>query len=550
MTFGACQSRDVDAPHSLPPSRLDALHGLLDLDRLAEIGVDRGATALADGADALTWAEVHDAVARLSGAIVAAGVAPGDRVAVHMRKSVWSFVTVHAVVRAGGVMVPLDPMAPPGAVRRVLAEASPTILVSDAAARVLAEVVADASVETLVRRGAPIDPVDGVRVIGWGDALGHEPAPPAEVGGDAAAYIIFTSGSTGRPKGIVHTHASALAYARRAAATYGIGPSDVLANIASLHFDQSTFELYAGPLAGAEVLVIPDAVLRFPASATELIERFGVTVVYTVPYVLRQFVDRGALDQRDLSSVRWIKFGGEVYPPGELAALRAAVPSARLSNVYGPAEVNQCTHHHLADGRQDAPVPIGRPWWGTDVRVCDRDGSVVAVGDPGELWVATPTMMVGYWRRPELTAASVVERDGRRWYRTGDLVRWSHGDLEFLGRDDHQVKVRGQRVEIEAVEAALADVSGVVEAGVVAIDPGDAGTLDLVAAVIVDGDLDPVSVRAELGRRLGPAAVPTRIVAVDRLPRTSNGKVDRGAVREALLNGVVETDPSDPNPSR
>ncbi len=155
-------------------------------------------------------------------------------------------------------------------------------------------------------------------------------------------------------------------------------------------------------------------------------------------------------------------------------------------------------------------------------------------------------MMAGYWRRPDLTADVIVEEEGRRWYRTGDLVRWSDGELEFLGRDDHQVKVRGQRVEIEPIEAALVDVPGVSAAGVVAIESDDLGAVELVAAVIADEGFDAGVVRAALARSLPPAAVPARIVGVSELARTSNGKVDRGAVREALLNGAAE--PPDPSP--
>ena len=150
--------------------------------------------------------------------------------------------------------------------------------------------------------------------------------------------------------------AVALAYVRLAAAAYDLAPSDRFANIAGLHFDQSTFELYVAPFVGAAVTVVPDAVLRFPASVSELVERERVTVWYSVPYVLRQLVTRGALDARDLRSIRWILYGGESYPPDELADLMRALPAATVSNVYGPAEVNQCMRHDLTE----PPVPARR----------------------------------------------------------------------------------------------------------------------------------------------------------------------------------------------
>ncbi len=159
-------------------------------------------------------------------------------------------------------------------------------------------------------------------------------APLVEVDPGDPAYIIYTSGSTGRPKGIVHSHRSALAYATRGSDAYDLTAADRLANIAPLHFDQSTFELYAAPLVGAAVIIVPEPVLRFPASLSELIEEQRVTVWYSVPYLLDQLSTRGALDQRDLTSLRWVLFGGEVYPPGALARLmRQLAPRPVLERV-------------------------------------------------------------------------------------------------------------------------------------------------------------------------------------------------------------------------
>jgi acyl-coenzyme A synthetase/AMP-(fatty) acid ligase len=291
------------------------------------------------------------------------------------------------------------------------------------------------------------------------------------------------------------------------------------------------------------VVVVPDALLRFPASTSELIERERVTVWYSVPYILRQLVERGALDQRDLSSLRWILFGGEVYPPGELAALMAAIPSVRVSNVYGPAEVNQCTYFHLDEPpAADDPVPIGRAWPETELLIVGEDREPVPDGAPGELLVATTTMMAGYWKRPDLTAASIDERDGRRWYRTGDLVRRrSDGELEFLGRADNQVKIRGQRVELEAVDAVLLDTPGVREGGVVIDRSGT--DHELVAGVVVEPGADATSIARAMSARLPGAAVPTTIVALDSIPRSPNGKIDRSALVTELTMGRTAGEP-------
>jgi amino acid adenylation domain-containing protein len=540
-----------DCPRSPRSSPVSLLSDLLDPERLRTVVGDVDSLAITDGDRSLSHAAFAGEVARMAGRLVAAGIAPGRRVAVHQHKGVGSFVAVHAVLRAGAVMVPLDPLAPPAHANRVLRDAGATAVITDSAASKLDGLLVGTGVEVALltgrARAALDDRPSGVDVglLDW-EATNDDEAlsTPVARDPDDPAYVIYTSGSTGRPKGIVHSHRSGLAYAESAAATYELGPDDRLVNIASLHFDQSTFELYAAPLAGASVVVVPDAVLRFPASIAALVAETDATVWYSVPYVLRQLATRGALDQHDLSGLRWVLFGGENYPPGELSELMQQLPGARFSNVYGPAEVNQCTFHHLDEPpSDDAPVPIGRPWVGTDVRIVDDDLDPVAPGTPGELLVRTPTMMSGYRDRPELTAAAIValpdDPDGRRWYRTGDLaVEDEAGRLVFLGRIDHQVKVRGQRVELEAVETAVLDVEGVHECGVVAM--GDGGDVELIAVVVADDGLDETTLRRSIARRLPAAAVPAEVRRVAAIPHTSSGKVDRGAIVRQIEASVGE----------
>ncbi len=514
---------------------------LVDADRLDALGVARGAPALTDGSTAMSWGEYADLVARTAGALLAAGVACGDRVGVHLAKSVHSFVAVHAVLRAGAVMVPVDPLAPVDHAAAVLTDAGVQVVISDARPVVLEPLIEQAALSTvLLSRAASVPEIAAgtVTLLTTAAIDSAEPAGLPQLDTDDPAYIIYTSGSTGRSKGIVHTHRSALAYAVAGAETYRLTSDDRMVNIAPLHFDQSTFELYSAPLVGAAVIVVPDPVLRFPASVASLVEAERATVWYSVPHLLVQMVTRGAIADRDLSSLRWILFGGEVFPPRQLAALMRLVPSARVSNVYGPAEVNQCTNFDLdAPPDGDDPIPIGRPWPAARVRVVDTEAPVgsaraVSAGEPGVLLVASETMMAGYWRRDELTEAAIVrDGDGTRWYVTGDLVvENAAGDLVFLGRVDNQVKLRGHRIELEAIDSILGDVEGVDAATVVVIRPRDADHT-LVALVVVSGDAAAVVERArrELRRRLPRYAVPAHVRVVDRLPRTSSGKIDRRA---------------------
>ncbi|MEY2960069.1 MAG: hypothetical protein RLZZ01_2637, partial [Actinomycetota bacterium] len=367
--------------------------------------------AVTDGRDRYSWSDYDRRIGAVAGALSAMGVRRGDRVAVLTPKSVHSFVAVHAIQRAGGVVVPVDWFAPPEMVRSVVADAEPAAVVG----------VLDDTHRSIVADLLPVvDPTDP-------DVLARPPDLVADAEGPRPgdpAYIIYTSGSTGRPKGIVHTHESALAYACAAALTYGIGENDRVANIAPLHFDQSTFELYAAPLAGSATIVVPDGVIRFPSSLAKMLATERATVLYTVPYVIRQLVERGGAAGHDLSRLRWVKFGGESFPIGALRSAMSAMPNARFSNVYGPAEVNQCTFHHVdvvPDDTVDA-IPIGAPWDGVRVVVVDpATGEECRTGTAGELWVSGPTTMRGYWRRPDLDELSMVRRsdDRQPWYRTG-----------------------------------------------------------------------------------------------------------------------------------
>jgi amino acid adenylation domain-containing protein len=517
------------------------LADLVDRDRLDAIGVSLDSQALTDTTTSLSWGEYADRVASTAGSLVAVGVQPGDRVGVHLAKSVNSFVAVHAVIRAGAVVVPVDPLAPAELAGSVLLDAGVEVVITDARPAVLDALAAQVDLRAILlpRAGASAQNESGGPIVLTGADIDAVPAgAPVAVDPAAPAYIIYTSGSTGRPKGIVHTHRSALAYAVAAAAGYELSSDDRMVNIAPLHFDQSTFELYAAAIVGAAVIVVPDPVLRFPASVAALVEAERATVWYSVPHLLMQMVGRGALAERDLSPLRWILFGGEVFPPRQLAELMTLIPSARVSNVYGPAEVNQCTRHDLgAPPTGDDPVPIGRAWDAAQVRVVASDEPIspdhpVPAGDTGVLLVASDTMMAGYWRRDDLTAASTVIDDGVRWYVTGDLVVENpSGELVFLGRVDNQVKIRGHRVELEAIDSVLADVEGVTAATVVVDRSAD--DAQLVALLVVDADRDVAAVTERAlaaSRRLLPRyAVPSGFRRVGSLPQTSTGKIDRKA---------------------
>ncbi len=499
------------------------------------------------GTESLTWAELDRRVGQLATALIQVGVQRGDRVGIYLHKSIESLVAVHGIVRAGAAYVPIDPLAPTATVETILADCGIKVLVTHPPRTKGVEAI-QASVIAV-----GLEP-------SWDEVATLEPSPPSNNLADDLAYVMYTSGSTGKPKGIMHTHRSGMAYALMAAEIYQLGPDDRVANFSPLHFDMSTFEVLAGVSAASRVVLIPEPYLRMPASLTTYLAEQGCTTLYTVPSLMQQMMYRGALGERDLSSVRWVMPAGEVFPPEPLLELMRLLPHAKFSNVYGPAEVNQCTHCHFSERYQlylsdtsspsdqaVPPVPIGEASRDAEVMLIDDDDRPIDGPGVGALIVRTSTMMAGYWNRPDLTAAGFMSRVGpdgleQRWYRTGDLVeRTDAGDLIFLGRKDNQVKVRGNRIELEVVEASVGNLAGV-EQVVVGVRGSD-GEHVLVAHYVAAPGADEPDVnewRQAVARQVPNYAVPSAFEAVDAFPLTPSGKIDRRTARQRIAEPEAE----------
>lgn len=508
------------------------------VDRAAMRAPDRDAIRYMGSS--LTYAALAERSNRLAGLLRAQGVQRGDRVGIHAGKGLAAAVALHGIMKAGAAYVPLDPSSPP---------ARQAFIVRDCDIRhVVTEPSRRAALQLLLAEGVPVEcvvgvdesPAEGVRACSWSDVEAHPGVAhdPDLVEMDLA-YVLYTSGSTGTPKGVMHSHRSALAFARVAADTYGFNGDDRMSNHAPLHFDLSTMDYFSSALAGATTVIIPDAHTRLPASYAALIEAERLTVLYAVPLALTHLLLHGALDKRDLSSVRWVLFGGEPFPTHHLRALMAALPGARFSNVYGPTEVNGVTYWivpSLAAG-DDTPIPIGQPFANVEARIVDASDQPVAEGEAGELLVRTPTMMRGYWGRPDLDARAFWSRPvfGHLtdvYHRTGDLVRRrSDGMLEFHGRKDRQVKARGYRIELDEIEVVMGTHEAVESAAAFAV-PDDDGSLHVEGAVTVrEGHtLTLEALRAHLAAALPRYAIPEQLEILEAMPRTSTGKIDRRAL--------------------
>jgi amino acid adenylation domain-containing protein len=437
------------------------------------------------------------------------GVGRGDRVGLCLQRSAALVAAALGVLKAGAAYLPLDPGYP--AARREF-------------------MVADAGVAVVLTHPPVRDRVPAaVPVVLDVTALPPGPAgrPAAAAGSADPAYVIYTSGSTGTPKAVVNNHAGIVNRLLWMQQEYRLDHTDVVLHKTPYSFDVSVWELFWPLLAGARVVVAAPAGHKDPAYLQGVLTRHQVTTVHFVPSMLRLF-----LDSADLGSCRWLRrviCSGEELPADLARRYHAAGPTGALHNLYGPTEAAiDVSHWPCRPGAADPVVPIGRPVANTSLYLLDQHDTPVPVGVPGELCVGGVQVAAGYLGRPELTAQRFGPDPFRpgRMYRTGDLARWrADGAVEYLGRLDDQVKLRGFRIELGEVTAAIRAEDGVRDAVVVARDDR------LVGYVVGDADrIGSAGLRERLATRLPDYLVPARVVWLDALPLSANGKVDRAAL--------------------
>lgn len=501
--------------------------------------------ALRCSGQSLSYAELAQRAASLARLLLEHGVQRGDRVGIYLNKSLESHVAVYGIMMAGAAYVPLDPFAPVARTCYVIRDCGIRWLVTGEEKRANLPAILDAQPDMACLLGVTPGGDLAAPAIPW-DQVWDAPAALPDLGLTEMdlAYILYTSGSTGDPKGIMHTHRSGLAFAQWAAATYDLRADDRLSNHAPLHFDLSTFDLFAGALAGATTVIIPEALTKFPASVARLMAEERISVWYSVPFALIQLLQRGNLPGRDLSALRWVLFAGEVFPTKHLRSLMATLPGPRYSNLYGPTETNVCTYYHVAGLPEDTDetIPIGIACENAHALVIDADGQPAVAGAVGELVIRGPIVMRGYWGRPDMSERgflrhAVFPHYSDIFYRTGDLVQQrTDGNFVYLGRKDRQIKTRGYRVELDEIEVALLAHAQVEEAAVYPVPDGDGSNLIEAAVIARNGyQLSPDQLVEHLSGRLPWYAVPAKIELTDDFPRTSTGKIDRRALRERAL---------------
>ncbi|WJK39429.1 amino acid adenylation domain-containing protein [Solwaraspora sp. WMMA2056] len=483
----------------------------------------------------LTFADLARSVDALAAELRGRGIGADDRVAVLAARSLELVVAVHAVARAGAAYVPVDPGYPAQRIATLLADSAARIVLTDGSA---------SAADAVARMPAPGSTV--VPVTPWlSRAPGAVPAAfprPTDL-----AYVIYTSGSTGRPKGTMVEHRSVVNRLHWMQRRYPIGADDVLLQKTPSSFDVSVWELFWWSFTGARLALAPPGSERDPDQLLQVIERCQVTVIHFVPSMLGPLLDlleRAPQRRRQAVTLRLVFASGEALTPERVRQFNrifhadppAGRPLPLLVNLYGPTEATvDVSYYDCPTGPQavDDRVPIGRAIDNIWLSVLDAHGTPQPPGIAGELCVSGVGVARGYLDRPDLTRDRFVAdplRPGERMYRTGDLARWlADGNLEYLGRLDEQVKIRGNRVELGEVRRHLATLPGVRDAVVVDHRSATHGTR-LVGYYVADQPIDPTDLRTGLARSLPDFMVPSFFVRIDAVPLTPNGKTDRRAL--------------------
>ncbi|PZV91682.1 non-ribosomal peptide synthetase [Micromonospora phaseoli] len=487
-------------------------------------GLSPGAVAVVDGDVSVSYGSLVARADALAVRLVGLGVGRGSLVGLSCRRSVDLVVGMLGVLRAGGAYLPLDPDYP---VQR------------------LEFMLADTDVRVVVGHRDLLDqlPLTGREAVDITDVTtGTDPArrhlldEQDRRGGDDAAYVIYTSGSTGTPKGVVVPHRGITRLVGRPDYVE-LTPQTVIAQLSNASFDAITFEVWGALANGGQVVIVPTETVLSPVGLAAHLRARSVSTVFITTALFNATVNTVP---DAFATVRQLYFGGETFDPGTVGRLiDSGQGPAHLHNIYGPTEVTTFSTYTRLRDRPASSGAIGSAIANTWAYVVDEVGSLVGVGVAGELWLGGPGVAWGYWNRAGLTADRFVPDGfsgvaGGRLYRTGDVVCWRpDGSLEFVGRTDHQVKVRGFRVELGEVESALV-AHPAVASGVVVASRSGAGPVRLVGYVepVAGAPVSVAQLREFVGERLPEHMVPASFVVMDSLPLNPNGKIDRAALPE------------------
>ncbi|WP_193191967.1 non-ribosomal peptide synthetase [Microbulbifer taiwanensis] len=472
------------------------------------------AVAVEFGSEQWSYDQLNRRANRLAHQLIELGVGPEVRVGIAAQRSLEMVLGLLAILKAGGAYVPLEPEYPLERLTRMIEGSGIELLLTQS------HLVA----QMPEREGLQLLALDTLDLGGAPDGN-----PQVALHGENLAYVIYTSGSTGEPKGAANRHSALHNRLQWMQDAYALDGADRVLQKTPFSFDVSVWEFFWPLVTGARLVMARPGEHREPARLVELIRERGITTVHFVPSMLQAFLEESGVES--CGSLRHIVCSGEALPAQAQEAVFARLPRAALHNLYGPTEAAiDVTHWTCRRGAAGTP-PIGRPIAGLETWVLDADLNPVLPGVTGELYLGGAGLARGYLGRADLTAERFVAAPGagvgERLYRTGDLVRWNgDGQLEYLGRVDHQVKIRGLRIELGEIEAQLLAQAPVREAAVVA-----AGERLLAYVSTRSGQaIDSAQLLARLGEQLPDYMVPAALLELEALPLNANGKLDRKAL--------------------
>lgn len=498
-----------------------------------------------------SYGQLFASVQAIAGWIASLGAGPNPRVAILAVRSRTAYTGVLAAAWAGAAYVPLNARAPVTYLEEILRAARPqALLVDEVGMALLRDGLLALAPGPVLAPFCPPPPGLQGRVATSRDLEALQPQQtPAPVSTDQVAYLMFTSGTTGKPKGIAVTVGNVNHLLRVLQDRYRLAPEDRVSQAFELTFDLSVFDIFMTLRAGASLHVLPGPQMVAPA---RFIRQQQLSVWFSVPSLIGLLAQMRMLPPGVFPTLRLSLFCGEALPSGSAGVWQAAAPNSRVENLYGPTEATvACLLQDCGETGAVTPgrgiVAIGKPFPGLHAAILGPDHQFLPPGTEGELAIAGPQVTPGYWDNAPLTAERFPTLDHpemgpRRWYLTGDRARQdATGRFHFLGRVDNQVQVRGNRVELDAVDFHLRELSGCDQAVAVFV-PGREPWDNQIVGAVAAKSLDAQTLRNRLSLRLPAYMVPQRIVRVDSFPRNASGKIDRNALCDLFRRGTPRSD--------